>query len=362
MEKMVSRLEYLKNCYKGKRVFLTGHTGFKGAWMMQVLRYLGAHVTGYALPPESENDLYALLNGNTLIDKSIFNNINDYDALKSALVEAQPHFVFHFAAQSLVRRGYAQPLSTFLTNVQGTAHVLDAMRFLEGQCVGVMITTDKVYDNPERGLPFLESDKLGGYDPYSASKAAAEIVIESYRRSYFNPEHYAQHHKSIASARAGNVIGGGDYSQDRIIPDIVRAIADRQPVVLRNPHSVRPWQHVLEPVCGYLLLGAKMNEAPGMYCEAYNFGPNPDEKVTVETLTQIFIQAFGHGTYLNNYDATALHEAKLLLLDSAKANQHLGWSPLLNAEQAIEWSANWYADSNTAPHTKCIRQIEAYLG
>jgi CDP-glucose 4,6-dehydratase len=229
-------------------------------------------------------------------------------------------------------------------------------------CTGVMITTDKVYENPERGTPFKEDDKLGGHDPYSASKAAAEIVIESYTRSFFNVEHFANHEKSIASARAGNVIGGGDRSDDRIIPDIVRALEFGETVGLRNPKSVRPWQHVLEPLGAYLLLAAKMSEGPVRYNSAFNFGPDINDVLTVEELTNIFQQRFGGGKYQFAEQGAALHEAKLLLLDSSKASELLGWKPKLNARTAIEMTADWYADKQNDAHTKCMKQIKDYFG
>lgn len=360
MEKMVSK-EYLRNAFRGKRVFLTGHTGFKGAWMLQILQWLGAQVKGYSLAPEKDNDLYNQINGDKICYSSIIADIGDKQKLQSEMARFEPDFVFHFAAQALVRRGYEMPSYTFLVNAQGTAHVLDAVRSLSHPVVGVMITTDKVYDNPERGTPFREDDKLGGYDPYSASKAAAEIIIDSYRRSFFNPANYGSHNKSIAAARAGNVIGGGDYSDDRIVCDIVRAISFGDTVGLRNPASVRPWQHVLEPLGAYLLLAAKMQADRISYSTAYNFGPDPNDMLTVEDLTKVFINHFGTGAYKSTLQDNAPHEAKLLLLDSSKAKEQLGWTPKLNATRAIQMTAEWYADKNTPAADKCMKQIEAYF-
>lgn len=354
--------DYLRSVYKGKRVFLTGHTGFKGAWMLQILQWLGADVKGYALAPEKDNDLYNQVNGNELCYASIEGDLRDLDMLHGELVRFEPHFVFHLAAQSLVRRSYAEPVDTFMVNTQGTVHMLNALRDVQNPCIGLMITTDKVYQNPERGTPFKEDDKLGGYDPYSASKAAAEIVIESYQRSFFNPADYSKHQKSVASVRAGNVIGGGDFADDRIIPDIVRALEFDQPVDLRNPASIRPWQHVLEPLGAYLYLGAKMSEQPQEYSTAFNFGPNEEDMLTVEELTNIFIQQFGRGTYNVLQQEGALHEAKLLLLDSNKAKQMIGWQPKLDARTAIRWTADWYADREHTAHEKCMAQIKEYFG
>lgn len=360
MEKVVNEA-YLRQAYSGKRIFLTGHTGFKGSWLLQIFHWLGANVKGYSLAPEKSNDLYNQIDGDKLCYSSVIADICDKQKLQTELVRFEPDFVFHLAAQPLVRRGYDLPAYTFMVNAQGTAHVLDAMRNLQGPCTGVMITTDKVYDNPERGLPFSEDDKLGGYDPYSASKASAEIVIDSYRRSFFNPEKHSIHNKSIAAARAGNVIGGGDYSDDRIVCDIVRAISFGETVGLRNPHSVRPWQHVLEPLGAYLLLGARMAADPVKYSTAYNFGPNPDEMLTVEDLVKIFIDSYGAGAYKDVSDSTALHEAKLLLLNSSKAKEQLGWEPLMDGRTAIQWTAQWYADRHRVAAEKCMDQIKAYF-
>ncbi len=361
MEKVVTA-DYLRSVFNGKRVLLTGHTGFKGAWMLQILEWLGASVKGYSLAPEKPQDLYNLIEGDKLCYSSVIGDICDAANLEAEIVNFEPHFVFHFAAQALVRRGYDRPAYTFLVNAQGTAHVLDAIRHLVPPCVAVMITTDKVYDNPERGLPFSEEDKLGGYDPYSASKAAAEIVIDSYRRSFFNPKDYSNHEKTISAARAGNVIGGGDYSDDRIIPDIVRSIAFGETVGLRNPLSIRPWQHVLEPLGAYLLLAAKQSEDHVTHSTAYNVGPNPGDMLTVEELTQIFIDCYGYGSYKSFAEEGAPHEAKLLLLDSSKAARELGWRPQMDARTAIQWTAQWYADKDRTPHEKCMDQIKQYFG
>ncbi len=360
MEKMVS-VAALRQAYNGKRVFVTGHTGFKGAWLIQILHWLGANVKGYALSPEKPNDLYHQIGGDKLCYSSVIADICDKQKLQTEMVRFEPDFVFHMAAQPLVRRGYDMPSYTFMVNAQGTAHVLDAMRSLTNKVVGVMITTDKVYDNPERGMPFAEDDKLGGYDPYSASKAAAEIIIDSYRRSFFNPDKYDAHQTSIAAARAGNVIGGGDYSDDRIVADIVRALSFGDTVGLRNPHSVRPWQHVLEPLSAYLILGAKMANDPVRHSTAYNFGPNPNDMLTVEDLTKVFIAHYGKGEYTITADATAPHEAKLLLLDSSKAAYELGWVPIMDAATAIRWTAEWYANRHLTAQEKCMMQITQYF-
>ncbi len=239
----------LNTTFKNKKVFLTGHTGFKGAWMCVWLTMLGAKVKGYALKPEKQS-LYGLIKSKIKIE-SVIADIRDQNRLRNELLAFDPDFVFHFAAQALVRRSYKFPVETFETNVTGTVNVLDALRYLKKKCVCVIVTTDKVYENIEADYAYKESDKLGGYDPYSASKAAAEIAVNSYRLSFFNPEDFKKHKKSVATARAGNVIGGGDFAEDRIMPDIFRALSSEKPVVLRNPNAVRPWQHVLEPLHGY---------------------------------------------------------------------------------------------------------------
>ena len=346
--------------WKGKRVFLTGHTGFKGAWMLQVLHGLGAEVTGYSLAPERPDDLYLQIRGDGLC-RSVIADLSDQDRLRSEIAACRPDIIFHLAAQALVRRSYRQPVDTFAANVMGTAHVLEALRALPDPCVAVMITTDKVYENPERGDAFTEEDKLGGYDPYSASKAAAEIVIESYRRSFFHPEQFGAHGKAVASVRAGNVIGGGDRSEDRLIPDIVRAIEQGMPVTLRNPQSVRPWQHVLEPVFAYLLLAQKMSGDGLRFSTAYNIGPEREDERTVAQVTNAFYEAYGRQASFDVQPEPAIHEAALLMLDNAKIRRELGWAPKLNAGEAIRLTAQWYADGRDAA-LKCREQIRQYSG
>jgi CDP-glucose 4,6-dehydratase len=352
----------LIRAFKGKRVFLTGHTGFKGAWLLQLLYHLGADVKGYSLATENTSDLYNEIEGERLCYSSVIADIRDLHTLQGELVRFEPHFVFHLAAQALVRPAYEQPVDTFAINTLGTAHVLEAIRSLPAPCTALMITTDKVYENPERGIPFTEEDKLGGHDPYSASKAAAEIVIASYVSSFFNPAQYDKHKKAIASVRAGNVIGGGDRSTDRIVPDIVRALDFGEKVVLRNPASVRPWQHVLEPLGAYLLLAARMSEDPLKYQGVYNFGPEVNDGKTVEELTQIFLSVFGKtDAYTTNINAEAPHEARLLMLDSSRAKRVLGWQPRLDAATAIRWTAEWYAGKEQSAAERCMGQIQAYF-
>lgn len=351
----------MESIFKNKRVFLTGHTGFKGAWLLQLLHHFGADVKGYALAPEEEKDLYNQINGDKLCYASVIGDVRDSQLLKGEMVRFEPDYVFHLAAQPLVRRSYQEPAYTFDVNVMGTINVLEAMRSLDKPCAGIMVTTDKVYENNESGLPFKEDEKLGGYDPYSASKAAAEIAIASYRNSFFNPAHSHEHHKAIASVRAGNVIGGGDYAADRIIPDIVRAIEREVPVVLRNPAAVRPWQHVLEPLFAYLSLAEKMTADPVTYATAYNIGPDKDDVLDVETVTRSFIAAYGKGSYEIEGNAGQPHEAQLLLLDNHKINEALGQKSRYTAAEAVHMTAAWYADRERSAAEKCREQIEAYL-
>lgn len=334
--------QHLSQYYNGKRVFLTGHTGFKGSWLLFWLQFLGAEVKGYSLEPENEFDLYNTIKGNSLCT-SIFADIRDKERLNREIITFEPDFIFHLAAQPLVRLSYETPSDTFAVNAIGTAHVLDALRNLKKQCSVVLVTTDKVYDNKEWHYPYRENDRLGGYDPYSASKACAELIINSYRNSFFNSVDYTEHKKSIASARAGNVIGGGDWAKDRIIPDIVRALNDKKSINIRNPNSIRPWQHVLEPLGGYLHLGAKMSEEPTIFGESWNFGPLPEDNLTVENLVQMALTIWGQGTYNISDNSGQPHEAGTLKLDISKSVNLLGWKPKYSAASAIERTLMWYS-------------------
>jgi CDP-glucose 4,6-dehydratase len=333
--------ELLRATYAGKKVFLTGHTGFKGAWLLAWLHQLGAQVKGYALAPDTEPSLYALLGGDSLCE-SVIADLNQRELLEKAVLDFQPDFIFHLAAQPLVRLSYDIPVETFATNAIGTANLLDTVRRLSKPCTVVLITTDKVYENQEWVYPYRETDRLGGYDPYSASKACAELVINSYVQSFFNPADYARHRKAIAVGRAGNVIGGGDWAKDRIIPDIVRALSDGQPVQVRNPAAVRPWQHVLEPLGGYMLLGARLAAEPQRFGGAWNFGPHLEDALQVAELVGIGLDVWGMGAYETPALTAQPHEAGLLKLDISKAMNGLGWKPKYNARQAIEKTLNWY--------------------
>jgi CDP-glucose 4,6-dehydratase len=284
------------NTYLGKKVFVTGHTGFKGSWMVKWLSMLGANIKGYALAPENDYDLFHKINIESLCE-SVIADVRGAARLKKEIADFQPDFVFHLAAQPLVRLSFRQPLETFAINVMGTANLLEAVKKITKPCAVVVITTDKVYENKEWQYPYRETDRLGGYDPYSASKAAAEIVISSYRNSFFNLSEHSSHQKAIASARAGNVIGGGDWAKDRIIPDIVNALKNKRPIEVRNPAAVRPWEHVLEPLSGYLLLGEKLSHEPETFAQSWNFGPYPQDTFTVGELVETAIQVWGEGSY-----------------------------------------------------------------
>lgn len=331
------------NQYRGKKVFVTGHTGFKGSWLVKILSMLGAEIKGYALAPVTVPSMYDAIGVENLCE-SVFGNIMDAQKLQVEIDKFQPDFVFHLAAQPLVRLSYNIPAETFGVNAIGTANLLDAIRKLQKPCVAVMITTDKVYYNNEWIYPYRECDRLGGYDPYSASKACAELVIDSYRNSFFNLAKYQEHKKTILVARAGNVIGGGDWAVDRLIPDIVTALQKAEEVVLRNPTAVRPWQHVIEPLCGYLLLGQISVNDYFKSNKAYNFGPLAGDTLTVEQMAKMAVKIWGQGSYRIERLTNQLHEAGLLKLDISLAISELRWYPRLNASQALDWSLTWYRD------------------
>jgi CDP-glucose 4,6-dehydratase len=359
MAKQSSTLENLVEMdlnaiYRGRKVFVTGHTGFKGAWLISWLYQLGAKVKGFALNAVNEHDLYNIIKGNELC-QSVIADIRDKEKLKEEILSFEPDFIFHLAAQPLVRLSYELSLETFEINAQGTANLLDALKFLNKPCVAVFITTDKVYDNLEIDYCYKEEDRLGGYDPYSASKACAELIIDSYRNSFFHPERRRIHQKSISSVRAGNVIGGGDWAQDRIIPDIIRSFITNKPVPVRNPKSVRPWQHVLEPLHGYLILGASQYKEPKKFAQAYNFGPYQEDTLTVETLVNQAIKEWGSGEYYVPQQDHSPHEAGMLKLDITKAIQSLDWKPKMNAAEAINKTITWYKE--TVIHKRDARTL-----
>ena len=289
-------IDVFNNFYKGKRVLITGHVGFKGSWLSIWLHELGAEVIGVGLEPHSEKDNFVLSGIGKKIKADIRADICDGQKMKDIFAQYQPEIVFHLAAQPLVRLSYEIPVETYQTNLMGTINVMEAIRATDSVKVGVMITTDKCYDNKEQMRGYKEDDPFGGYDPYSSSKGACEIAIQSWRRSFFNPDDYGKkHHVSLASVRAGNVIGGGDWSKDRIIPDCIRALEAGKPIEIRSPKAVRPWEHVLEPLSGYMLLAQKMWENPTEYGEGWNFGPEQESVLTVWEVANAIVKNFGHG-------------------------------------------------------------------
>ena len=332
------------DAFKGTRVFVTGHTGFKGAWLAAWLGSLGAEVTGYALAPPSSPNLFKALRLGSQLRHSVA-DVRDPDSLGAAVLEARPAIIFHLAAQAVVRRGYAQPRETFDTNVMGTVNILDAARACPSVGAVVVVTSDKCYENHESDQAFRETDAMGGHDPYSASKGAAELVTAAYRESFFSDG------AAVATARAGNVIGGGDWAEDRIVPDAARALSAGRALVVRNPDATRPWQHVLEPLSGYLTLGARLLSDGQRYTGAWNFGPaNATGERSVRWVVEQFVAEWGSGSWTPAAAAADQpHEASRLNLDSSKARELLGWVPVWDAATAVHRTASWYREYYRAP-------------
>jgi CDP-glucose 4,6-dehydratase len=345
----------LNNFYKNKKVFVTGHTGFKGVWLLCWLQQLGAVVKGYAL--NADTSFFNTIK-KQLQFEDIVADIRDKEQLAKEIENFQPDIIFHLAAQALVRESYKMPSETFDVNAIGTANVLEAVISLSKKCTVIIITTDKVYENKEIDYHYKEEDVLGGYDPYSASKAAAEIVVSSFRNSFFNASKYNLHQKKVVSVRAGNVIGGGDFSKDRIVPDIIKALKSNTEIEVRNPNAVRPWQHVLEPLGGYLEVAKLAHENSITVSNAYNFGPLLDDHLPVKDLVDTAIACWGSGTWKNVHNENEPHEAGLLKLDISKAQKELNWQPKLNSQQAIDWTINWYREENSFEYT--LEQIKKY--
>lgn len=349
------------SAWRGRRVFLTGHTGFKGGWLALWLQQLEASVRGYSLDPPTTPNLFTELRLTELID-DIRGDLADSAKLTSALQEFSPEIVFHLAAQPLVRRSYTDPVGTYVTNVLGTAHLLEAVRVTPSVKAVVVITTDKCYENREWVWGYREQDPLGGYDPYSSSKACVEILTASYRQSFFSSHNGSNHAVAIATARAGNVVGGGDWSEDRLIPDLIRGFLGGKPVRIRYPGAIRPWQHVLDPLAGYLALGQQLLNNDLKFAGAWNFGPSDEETWTVGQVADAMAARWGNGASWETDGTPSQHEATYLKLDASKARAELGWVPRLRLENTLNWVVDWFQ----AFHKSCdmreftSRQISAY--
>ncbi len=330
-----------RSFWKGRRVFLTGHTGFKGSWLSLWLDALGANTTGYALDPPTRPNLYEQA-GIAGVLHSIRGDIRDFERLKSSIAECHPEVVIHMAAQTIVRRGYEDPIENYSSNVMGTVNLLEALRQLRQPCAIVNVTSDKCYENREWIWGYRENERMGGRDPYSNSKGCAELVTASYRESFFPPELIAEHGIALGSARAGNAIGGGDWTSDQLIPDLMRAFLAGKPCLIRNPAAFRPWQFVLEPLRGYLMLAEKLSEDPVRFASGWNFGPPDSDAQPVSWIADELVRSWGDGAAWEQDTATHPHEAHALKLDASKARAYLRWDSLLPLERALEWVVGWY--------------------
>jgi CDP-glucose 4,6-dehydratase len=345
-----------KSFWQGKRVFLTGHTGFKGSWLSLWLGALGAEVTGYALAPPTEPNLFALARVGERL-RSVTGDVRDLEALTAALVEARPEVVFHLAAQPLVRESYQDPITTFSTNIMGSAHLLEAVRRAGGVRSVVMITSDKCYRNREWVWGYRENEMMGGLDPYSSSKGAAELVIQAMRHSFFGKG------AAVASARAGNVIGGGDWSADRLVPDVLKALSENRQVLLRNPIATRPWQHVLEPLHGYLRLAEALHREGHSFAEAWNFGPEDRSAVSVAQVVELLHRIWGSSLTWGEDEGFNPHEDTFLKLDASKAATRLGWHPILSLEETLTWIVAWHKAYLSGDNMRRVteEQISAFM-
>jgi len=349
--------------YQGKTVLITGHTGFKGSWLALWLESLGAKVIGYSLDFPTDPSLFqATRLSDRIID--IRGDIQDCNNIFKTVKKYRPEFIFHLAAQPLVRYSYKNPLETFNVNVMGTANILESIRLSRYPTTCVCITSDKCYENRECDYAYRENDPLGGHDPYSASKGAAELVIASYRNSFFNPVK-GNPGVSLSSTRAGNIIGGGDWAEDRIVPDCIRALVKGKPIEIRNPRAIRPWQFVLDPLFGYLWLAIKMKEDPEVYTGAWNFGPGHSNAVDVQTLTEKVLKEWGSGTWkILSQNKNAPHEASFLKLDITKSMTRLGWKPVYDIDGAIQKTVEWYKkyySEKTGIYDLSLKQVETFM-
>lgn len=347
--------------WRGKRVFVTGHTGFKGAWLSLWLAQMGAQVKGYALPPPTSPSLFEAGDVAGCME-TVFADVNDQERLKHELCTHRPEIVFHLAAQPLVRESYRSPVETYQTNVMGTVHLLEAVKACSDVRSTVVITTDKCYENREWVWPYRENDSLGGWDPYSSSKACAELVVAAYQRSFFSAAANSGGTVGVASARAGNVIGGGDWAKDRLIADIFRGFSAGKTVRIRNPDAVRPWQHVLEPLHGYLQLAERLYESGSQFSSAWNFGPDVSDAKPVRWIADYIIERWDKGARWLQDSGEHVHEAKMLKLDWSKAAAELKWRPVLNLEGALDLTVSWYRAylEGASVRTITLQQILAY--
>ena len=327
--------------WQGRRVFLTGHTGFKGSWLAFWLARLGAQIRGYALDPCTEPNLFSQASVSSVVE-DVRGDVRDCAKLETSMTEFKPEIVFHLAAQPIVRRSYADPVGTYSTNVMGTVHLMEAIRKTPSVGAAVCVTTDKCYQNQEWIWPYRETDPLGGFDPYASSKACVEIVSAAYRSSFFPIDRLHEHHMGLATARAGNVIGGGDWSEDRLIPDLIRGFRSNQTVLIRRPNAIRPWQHVLDPLHGYMMLAQELLAQPARFASAYNFGPSDDDVWPVERIATKLVRMWGDGASWIRDSVPSVHEDQVLRLDASKARVELGWKPRLGIEAALEWTTEWY--------------------
>ena len=355
-------LEVNKDFWNGRRVLITGHTGFKGSWLTLLLQHLGAEVIGISLDPPTTPSLYEQANvAKGMI--SLRQDIRDGEAIKKLFQQHKPEIVFHLAAQPLVRYSYREPVETYETNVMGTLHILEGIRSIDSVRSAVMITTDKCYQNKEWVWGYRETDALGGHDPYSSSKGAAELLISSYRNSYFPQDKYSEHKTAIASARAGNVIGGGDWAEDRLIPDIIKAFKNNEKAIIRNPKSTRPWQHVLEPLSGYLKLAEQLEKNGDQYAEGWNFGPAEIDARPVQWIVEKMAKLWGENANWINDKSEHPHEANYLKLDCSKAHMKLNWYPRWDLSETLLRIVEWHKlkDAHNNYRKLCLTQINDYM-
>lgn len=356
----------LGKSFSGKRVLVTGHTGFKGSWLSLWLSRLEAQVVGLSLAPATTPNNFSVSQVKNVLAGHEEGDIRDYGLVRKIIDQVDPEIIFHLAAQAIVRESYLTPRETFETNAMGTTHLLEAVRQRAKPCIVVVVTSDKCYENREQVWGYREEDAMGGHDPYSASKGVSELITHSYRSSFFNPASVKTHGIKIASARAGNVIGGGDWAKDRIVVDAAMHLSKGEPVPVRNPQAIRPWQHVLEPISGYLTLAAQMQASDKPHwCSGWNFGPRTGDEATVEALVTRLCQAWGDGTWQDMSDKSHPHEAGILRLSIDKATWLLGWRPTWDLQQTVERTANWYRNyyenSEKSMHENCIADLEAFL-